>query len=123
MLERMRQTLIPSLLRSLVLVGLVACGDGGLDPLPLSIAIEASRVTAAPGESIDFVVTARGGSLVGVAVDYGDDTIDLFGAGGARTARVTFSHAFSVAGVYQVRATVTDAVAGNKDAGVEIRIP
>src|SRR5688572_8358883 len=122
MLERMRQTLIPSLLRSLVLVGLVACGDGGLDPLPLSIAIEASRVTAAPGESIDFVVTASGGSLVGITINYGDNGSDQFGTGGARTARVTFSHAFAAAGVYQVRAIVTDAVAGDKDAEVEIRI-
>lgn len=115
-----------TLLRMELLVGLVlyaaACGDASLDPLPLSITIEASRATAAPGDAVNFVVIAQGGTLLGVEIDYGDSSTDQYGAGGARTARVTFSHAFSVAGVYQVRATVTDAVAGQRDAGVEIRI-
>lgn len=118
MVERIRL----ALLRSLLLTGLVACGDASLDPLPLQISIQASRTTAAPGAPISFVVTAQGGDLLGVAIDYGDNTTDQYGAGGARTARVTFSHAFSAAGVYQVRATVTDAVAGSRDAGVEIRV-
>jgi PKD repeat protein len=99
-----------------------ACGDGSLDPLPLDITLGASRTTAAPGDVIEFVVNAQGGSLVGVVIDYGDDSDDQFGTGGARTARVPFSHAFSVAGVYQVRATVTDATAGNQTAEVEITI-
>jgi hypothetical protein len=118
MVERMQR----ALRRSLLLVGLVACGDASLDPLPLEISIQASRATAAPGVPISFVVTAQGGDLLGVEIDYGDDTTDQYGAGGARTARVTFSHAFAAAGVYQVRATVTDAVAGLRDAVVEIRI-
>ncbi len=110
------------LLRSVLLVGLAACGDGSLDPLPLEISIQASRTTAAPGEAINFVVTAQGGSLLGVAIDYGDTTTDLYGAGGARTARVTFSHAYTAAGTYQVRARVTDAIAGDKDATVEVSV-
>jgi hypothetical protein len=123
MLEGMRRMLLKSVVRSLVLVGLVACGDGSLDPLPLSITLEASRITAAPGQSIAFVVTAQGGSLVGITIDYGDESGDQRNTSGARTARVTFSHAFSAAGVYQVRATVIDAMAGAKDAGVEIHVP
>jgi hypothetical protein len=118
MLQHMRRLLLGSIL----LIGVAACGDASLDPLPLSITVEASRVTATPGESIDFVVTASGGSLVGITINYGDNGSDQFGTGGARTARVTFSHAFAAAGVYQVRAIVTDAVAGDKDAEVEIRI-
>jgi hypothetical protein len=122
MVERMRRTLFKSLPRSLLLIGLTACVDVSLAPLPLQITIQASPVTAAPAARVNFVVTAQGGELLGVDVDYGDDTTDQYGAGGARTARITFSHAFSAAGVYQVRATVTDAVAGSRDAGVEIRI-
>jgi hypothetical protein len=118
-MEHMRRLL----LRSVLVVGLVACGDGSLDPLPLSITLEASRLTAAPGQPINFVVTAQGGTLVGITIDYGDDTGDQRGTSGARTAQVTFSHAFSSAGVYQVRATVTDALAGDKDAGLEIHVP
>ena len=118
----MRRTLLRAGLVALLLVDLVVCGDASLDPLPLQISIQPSRVTAAPGDPVSFVVTAQGGDLLGVEVDYGDNTTDQYGASGARTARVTFSHAFSTVGVYQVRATVTDAVAGSRDAGVEIRI-
>lgn len=117
----MRRTLLRCLVGSAL--GVIACGDGSLEPLPLSITLEASRTTAAPGETIDFVASAQGGSLLGVSIDYGDDTGDQFATGGARTARITFSHAFSGAGVYQVRATVTDATAGSENAGVQITIP
>lgn len=99
-----------------------ACSAETLAPLPLGIGIEASRITAAPGESISFAVTAQGGQLIGIATAYGDGTEDQFGTGGARTARVTFRHAFSAPGTYQVRATVTDALAGEKQASVEVRV-
>ena len=110
-----------------LLVGLftsaIACGDGSLDPLPLSITLEVSRTTAPPGEPVAFVVNAQGGVLLGVTIDYGDDSGDQFATGGARTAQHTFSHAFAVAGVYQVRATVVDATAGSKHADVQITVP
>lgn len=99
-----------------------ACSTESLAPLPLGIVIEASRITAAPGDSISFQVTARGGQLIGIITAYGDGTEDRFGTGGARTARVTFQHAFSAPGTYQVQATVTDALAGQKDASVEVRV-
>jgi hypothetical protein len=118
MLERARRTL----LRSLLLAGLLACGDATLEPLPLDVTVEASRATAAPGQSIEFVVNAQGGDLLGLHMDYGDGSAEQFGTGGARTARVTFRHAYSAVGVYQARATVTDAVAGTKDASVEVRV-
>jgi hypothetical protein len=105
-----------------LLVGLVACGDGSLDPLPLEITVQASRATAAPGDAIAFVVTAQGGSLVGVAIDYGDSNTDLYGVGGARTARVTFDHAYEAVGTYHVLARVADAIAGEREATVEIRV-
>jgi len=99
-----------------------ACSAEPLAPLPLGIGIVASRITAVPGESISFEVTAQGGQLVGITTAYGDGTEDQFGTGGARTARVTFRHAFSAPGTYQVRATVTDAVSGEKEASVEVRV-
>ena len=99
-----------------------ACSGETLAPLPLHIGIEASRTAAAPGDSISFLVTAQGGQLVGIVTAYGDGTEDQLGTGGARTARVTFRHAFSSPGTYEVRATVTDAVAGLKDASVSVRV-
>jgi hypothetical protein len=105
-----------------VLVGFAACDDVTLDPLPLDIGIETSRATAAPGDTIIFVVSAQGGSLVGVAMAFGDSNGDQFATGGARTAQVTFRHAYSAVGVYEASATVTDAAAGDKSASVEVRV-
>jgi len=119
LVEHMRRGVRTSLL---LLLGAAGCGDGSLDPLPLEVTLEAGRTAAAPEETIAFVVNARGGSLVGVEIDYGDGGAAVRSTSGARTARVTFEHAYAAAGVYAVRATVTDAVAGTKEAGLEIRI-
>lgn len=112
-------------MRCLILLAfttLGACSTETLVPQPLEIVVEASRITAAPGDSIGFLVTARGSQLIGIITAYGDGTEDQFATGGARTARVTFRHAFSVRGTYQVQATVTDAVAGEKNASVAVLI-
>jgi len=113
---------VPRRLLFFALATLGACSTESLAPLALDIVIEPSRITAAPGDSINFLVSAQGGQLIGIITAYGDGTEDTFGTGGARTARVTFRHAFSAAGTYQVKSTVTDAVAGQEDASVEIRI-
>jgi hypothetical protein len=109
-------------LGSALLLGLAACGRSSLDPLPLDIIVQASPATAAAGDTINFVVSAQGGNLLGLEMDFGDSKGDQFATSGARTARVTFRHAYVAQGVYQVRATVTDAVAGQKDATVEVRV-
>lgn len=106
----------------IVLIGFAACDDATLDPLPLVVSLEPSRATAAPGDTIGFVVSAQGGSLVGVAMVFGDGSGDQRTTGGARTAQVTFPHAYSAAGEYEASATVTDAVAGDKSATVQVRI-
>ena len=105
---------------ALVLLG--GCSADALAPLPLRITISASRLTAAPGDVISFEVVAQGGQLVGITTTYGDGTEEQFGTGGARTARVTFHHAFSAPGTYQVQATVTDALAGTEDASIAVRV-
>jgi hypothetical protein len=114
----MRQTLVGGLL----LAALGACGGSALAPSPLTVGITASRSTAAPGDTITFVVTASGENLVGLALDYGDTGTDLYATSGARTARVTFKHAFAATGDFTVRVIATDAVAGQKDASIGIRV-
>ena len=69
-----------------------------------------------------FVADAQGGSLVGLQIDYGDTNSDLFSAAGARTARVTFRHAYQQVGTFTVRVIVTDASAGQKEATTEVRV-
>lgn len=106
----------------LAVVG-VGCASETLEPLPFQVTVEASRATAAPGDTVGFVVVTQGGSLIGVQMDYGDTMVDLFATAGARTARVSFRHAFVDRGTFTVRATVTDALPPNeKSATIEIRV-
>jgi plastocyanin len=111
-----------TLLVALLLVGLTGCGQSTLEASPLEVAITASRTAAAPGDTISFVVNATGENLVGLALQYGDMGTDLYATSGARTARVTFKHAFAAKGAFTVTVTATDAVAGQKDASIEIRV-
>jgi hypothetical protein len=111
-----------TLLCALLALGVAVCSGSTLEPLPLDVSIQASRATAAPGDTIAFVVDAQGGQLLGVELSYGDDSTDQFGTGGARTARVTFKHAYLLRGTYLVRAVVTDALAGQKEATAEVRV-
>lgn len=111
-----------SLAGAFLLAGIFACSGSTLEPLPLEVSIVASRTTAAPGDTIAFVVSAQGGQLLGLEVNYGDNSNDLFGTGGARTATVTFKHAYLLRGTYLVRSVVTDAIAGPKDATVEVLV-
>lgn len=110
---------------SLIFAGFVcggACGQSTVEPLPLQITLESNRPTAAPGDTINFVVTAQGGTLLGVDIDFGDTNAGQYGTSGARTARVTFRHAYTARGTYQVHATITDGYVGQKEASLEIRV-
>ncbi|HJU75777.1 MAG TPA: hypothetical protein VJ717_18680 [Gemmatimonadaceae bacterium] len=106
----------------LLLAGLIACEGSTLEPMPLEVSVEASRATAAPGDTVIFVVNAQGGNLLGIEINYGDDVTEPFATAGARTARVTFRHAYSARATYLVRATVFDAAAGQKEATAEVRV-
>ena len=72
------------------------------------------------GAQVTFTVSAAGNNLVGVVMEYGDAGTDLYATGGARTARVTFRHAYDSAGTFTVRAIVTDATAGESEATTSI---
>ena len=98
------------------------CGRSTLETAPLDVAITASRTAAAPGDTISFVVNATGENLVGLLMDFGDMGTDLYATSGARTARVTFKHAFTAKGAFTVTVTATDAVSGQRDASIEIRV-
>jgi hypothetical protein len=110
--------------RVLVLAALAttACGDGSLPPLELDIKLSASRGTAMTGDTISFVAEAQGTNLVGVIIAYGDQGSDQFATFGARTARVTFRHAYSIAAVYTVTANVTDSDGRQKEASQQVTI-
>jgi hypothetical protein len=111
-----------TLVGALLLAGAMSCSVDPIEPLPLDLTIEANRTTAAPGDTVTFVADAQGGSLIGIEINYGDDSSDLFSTAGARTAHVTFRHAYQQPATYTVRVIVTDASAGQKEATVEIRV-
>jgi len=110
--------------RLLIVAGfaLVAACQSTLEALPLEISVTASRATAAPGDTIVFVATIQGGSLLGLDADYGDNTTEQYGTAGARTGKVTFRHAYSARGTFTTKITVTDASAGQKNASVQVRV-
>jgi hypothetical protein len=102
--------------------GLGACGTYSLEPLPLSVGVEANRLTAVPGDTITFTVSAEGGTLFGVDIDFADGSSDTRVTSGARTARVTFKHAYLTTGDFQVLASATDAGQGTKSATIQILV-
>jgi hypothetical protein len=92
------------------------------DPLPLAVTVAPNKTVTTPRDTITFLVTAQGGSLVGVLIDYADSTGDQFATSGARTASITFHHAYTTAGTYEVTVTLTDALAGDTKATTEIHV-
>ena len=93
----------------------VGCRQTTQPPIGLSVSIEANTAVVLRGDTVSFQVTAAGNNVVGVIIDFGDGTTDRYATGGALTARVTFKHAYSIAGSFSVRASVTDAIAGEKE--------
>jgi hypothetical protein len=103
-----------------ILFAAAGCADPTLPPLPLEIGLQVSRTTTVPGDTLNFLVTTQGGSLIDVAIEFADGSSDNFAAGGARTARITFRHAYIVTGTFQVKAVVQDALAGLKEATIQV---
>jgi plastocyanin len=101
---------------------LSACRQSTAPLVPLQVTLESSHLTVLAGDTVSFTVHATGNNLVGVVMDFGDSGSDQYAMGGALTARVTFKHAFEATGTFTVRATVTDAVSGQKEATVGVLV-
>jgi plastocyanin len=115
--RRPRPRAVPALLAMAATAALPACTISTLAPIPTTITLSASRTTAAVGETIAFIVEAEATSMVSVSIEYGDGESRSQPAQGARTARVTFSHAYSAPGSYTVRARV------DTDSGAAVATP
>jgi hypothetical protein len=113
-------------MKRLLVVGAVvaasACGPAALEVIPLQISVQASQARAAVGDTLDFVATVQGNSLIGLAADFGDGGTDSYGTSGARTGKVTFRHPFLAPGTYTVKITVTDGDATQKAASIGVQI-
>jgi hypothetical protein len=100
----------------LALVITTACRQTTEPPGDVTVTLEASQAMPQRGDTVSFTVNAAGNNLVGVVVEFGDSGVDQYATGGALTARVTFKHAYETAGTFTVRAIVTDALAGEREA-------
>ena len=109
-----------ALVRLFFAVALAACRQSTEPPVPLTVSIQANTTVVPRGDTVTFIVNAAGNNLFGAMIDYGDQTSDQYGTGGALSARITFKHAYDTAGTYTVTATVTDAVAGEREATIAV---
>lgn len=105
-----------------VMTLLCACGPATTAPQPLEISVAASRASVAVGDTVSFVATVQGTSLLGLDADFGDGGTDSYGTAGARTGKVTFRHPFSARGTYTVKITATDSDTSQKSASVGIQV-
>lgn len=98
----------------LVLAATVGCGPSALEPLELSLALEADPTTVTVGQEVTFVMDVQGTQLLGLRISYGDgeDSFDFLGIAGARTARWTNKHTYEEPGTFVVRAQVEEASGG-----------
>lgn len=113
-------------MKCLAIAGLVlvlgGCRQTTEPAVPVLVTVESSKATAVLGDTISFTVNATGNNLIGIVVDFGDQATDQYATGGARTARVTFKHAFQTSGNFTVNVVVTDAIAGDKEASTAVVI-
>jgi len=87
----------------------VACTEiSGPADQALFIEITATPASAVIGAPISFRFNARGNSLEGVALDYGDGSADSVATFLARTASGTYTHGYELAGSYRVLVTVLE---------------
>ena len=101
---------------AMALVATTACRQTTAPPDEVTVSLEVSPATAQRGDTVSFTVNAAGNNLVGVVVEFGDSEGAQYATSGALTARVTFKHAYSAAGTFSVRAVVTDAIGGEREA-------
>jgi hypothetical protein len=96
-----------------VLLAVVLCagactGISGPDDVALAVELTASAATASIGSPITFRFEARGNSLEGVALDYGDGAVDSVATYLARTAAGNYPHGYGEPGAYRVLVTVVE---------------
>src|SRR5688572_32437692 len=88
-----------------VVLALGGCRADTLAPLELQITVRAAPTQVAVGDSVRFDITAQGGRLLGVRLDYGDLVAEDVSFLSARTATLFRHHAYTRSGTYEVTAT------------------
>jgi hypothetical protein len=103
-----------------ILLGLIVAVIAGCKP-PTSSArqfaarLEANPLTAQLGDTVTFVVNVTANNVSGILINYGDSNSDQYATGGVPHASVTFKHLYLATGNYMARATISDAIIGNRE--------
>lgn len=88
-------------LAALLALAIPACtGINGPEDQALEISLTASPATAIVGSPITFRFEARGNSLEGVALMYGDGAVDSIATYQARSASGVYNHGYTDAGEF-----------------------
>jgi hypothetical protein len=103
------------LLLGLLIVVTSACESLTSSARQFAARLEANPLVGMLGDTVTFVVDVTANNVSAVFINYGDSSSDQFSTGGTPNARVTFKHAYLATGNYMARATVSDAVIGNRE--------
>lgn len=96
-------------------VATAACRPPTSSSIQIAVLLEAYPTVAQLGDTVTFIVNVAANNVSGVVINFGDSSADQFSVSGAPTARVTFKHAYDTTGTYLARATVSDAVVGDRN--------
>lgn len=103
-------------------VGLVGCSDSSFE-VGSELSIELSVPATAPlSDSVDIEYEARGRSLLGMIVEYGDGTADSVSFVGSQSAGGRVRHKYDAAGDYRISGTVQDGIEGSESAEADVTI-
>ena len=103
-----------------ILLGLIVFVTAACQP-PTSSArqfaarLEVSAMVTELGDTVTFTVDVTANNVSAIVINYGDSKSDQYSTGGAPNARVTFKHAYLITGNYMARATISDAIIGNRE--------
>ena len=107
-------------------LALAAALAGCLDPIrpkpPLNVTISAAPLTVTVGQEVNFTINAQGNELLQVIALFGDDAQETVETGGATSARINLTHAYTEAGVFTVTGRAIDGVEGQRDATIQITV-
>lgn len=92
----------------------LSCGSITSTARGISVQLQASPLTAVTDDTVTFLVTVAATNVSSIVINFADGNDEQYTAGGLPTAVATFKHVYANVGNYLVRATVSDAVSGNR---------
>ena len=103
------------ILRGLIVVMTAACNAPTAVARQFAALLETSAAVVQAGDTVTFTVNVAANKVSAVVINYGDSSSDQHSVGGAPSVRVTFKHAYLASGNYMARATISDAVVGDRE--------